>query len=92
MWQPVPLLLQPNFEVQNTLQSMQEVIDTSFDEIKKKLCELEGRIGQIESKQYEVLSSPGWNSTESTLDARKKRIPDLQVQLHCMCHFKRIFT
>ena len=77
------------FDFQSMFQSMQHTMETHFDDVKKKLSDLEGRVVAIESKQSEIkrgqLSSPSSSSTEATpRNGRKKRINlDLQVIFSC---------
>ena len=83
---PVELESQENIDLQNMLQSMQHTIESSFEEVKEKLSELEGRITRMEEKQLQLEKDrPGTSSSseESPSDhQRKRRNPsELQVSI-----------
>ena len=75
--------------MKSLLQGLQSSVETNFQQIKTKLCDLEDRVVKVEEKQIELQNSPSsseYNSSCSPNDTRQRRSPpDLQVFL---LHFR----
>ena len=74
---------QGDADVKSLLQGLQSSVENIFEEMKKKLGDLENRVAKVEEKQVQLQNSPSssdYNSSSSQSDTRKKRSPpDLQV-------------
>lgn len=77
-------------DVKSLIQGLQSSVETNFEDIKKKLGDLEDRVARVEEKQLQIQNSPissDYNSSSCSLsDTRKRRSPpDLQVRVYLLC-------
>lgn len=64
--EPALQIEQGDSDVKSLLQELQNSVDANFQQIKKKLCDLEGRVEKVEEKQVELQNSPSSSECNSS--------------------------